>query len=165
MAKIENNFPQKHTQEQLAYLAGIIDGEGCFYTGRIKQGRYGSGYQYHTVIKIDNTSEELIEWLKATFGGGREYVWHKLKNPNWKPIYVWYASGKMLEYICKSIYPYLIIKKKQCELMLQFRATVKNRGSKVVEPEVLELRQSIIDQMHALNSRGPSHNQSTPNKK
>ncbi len=33
MAKIVK-FTMNQTSEQLAYLAGIIDGEGCFYFGK-----------------------------------------------------------------------------------------------------------------------------------
>ena len=44
MGKIVN-FKTTHTIAEIAYLAGLIDGEGCIYIGHTKQGKYGNGYQ------------------------------------------------------------------------------------------------------------------------
>lgn len=152
MAKI-TQFNTNHTKEQLAYLAGIIDGEGCFYVGKVKQGKYGSGYQFHTTIKVDNTHRPLIDFLNQTFGGKREYSYWK-KNPNHKPVYAWYSAGMMLDYICPLILPYLIVKKQQCELMIEIRKTYKNIGSKRLPQNIIDARLDIISKMRKLNSRG-----------
>ena len=155
MAKL-TKFKTGHSQNELAYLAGIIDGEGCFYMGHVKQGKYGSGYQFHVAIKVDNTYQPLIDYLNETYGGNREYSYWK-KKPNHKPVYSWYATGLMLDYICPLILPFLKVKKRQCELMIEMRKTYKNIGSKRLPKEIIDFRLDIIKQMRILNSRGHSN--------
>lgn len=149
-------FSTSHTSEQIAYLAGIIDGEGCFYIGRVKQGKYGCGYQFHTCIKIDNTCRDLIEYLNNIFGGRREYAWHK-KAPNHNAVYVWTAQGPILDYLCPLVLPYLVVKRQQCELMMQIRKTYKNIGSKRLPDDVVAIRTDIMIKLRQLNSRWHDH--------
>lgn len=165
MAKFNENFPKNHTKEQIAYLAGIIDGEGCFYAGKIPVQKNGKTvFHYHCSIKVDKTSYELIEYLSNTFGGNREYSWWKKKNPKYKPVYAWYSTGLMLDYICDQIFPFLIVKKKQCELMINLRTTFKrNTGPVRLTEETIQKRDSLIKEFRILNHRGPSvHNNHLP---
>ena len=55
--------------EKLAYLAGIIDGEGTIVIakGKIRKGRINHPYSLRLVVM--NTDIRLIEWLKENFGG------------------------------------------------------------------------------------------------
>lgn len=152
MAKI-TVFSQNHSEPEIAYLAGIIDGEGCFYMGHVKQGRYGSGYQFHTTIKVDNTNRALIDYLNTTFGGTREYSYWK-NNPKHKPVYAWYAAGMMLDYLCPRILPYLIIKKENCEVMIKMRETYKNIPSGKLSEETINKRIELINQNRKLNTKG-----------
>jgi hypothetical protein len=156
MARL-TNFKSSHTETELAYLAGIVDGEGCFYTGMVKQGRYGSGYQFHALLKVSNTHRGLIDYLENTFGGNREYAYCKQRaNPNFKPVYSWQATGLMLDYLCPMILPYLIVKRQQCELMIKIRSTYKNIGSKRLPQEIIDIRLGIVQEMKKLNVRGHS---------
>ena len=65
-------FHKDQNIAQLAYLAGIIDGEGCFFIGKSKTSRpYGCGFHFYAVLRITNTDEGLILWLEKTFGGAK----------------------------------------------------------------------------------------------
>lgn len=151
-------FNTNQTPEQIAYLAGLIDGEGCFYLGNVKQGKYGSGLQWHSFIKITSCDEVLIIWLENTFGGSKDsrYRWTSKKN-FYRPVFNWQASGPMLDYILPLVKPYLIIKKHQCDVMLRYRLTSKNIGSKRLSPEVNEQRLKLLSEMRKLNSRFHDH--------
>lgn len=151
-------YKTEHTVEQLAYLAGIIDGEGCFYIGRVKQGKYGNGYQWHTMIKVTNCDESLIIWLENTFGGAKDsrYRWTSKKKFT-RPIYNWQATGPMLDYIILVVYPYLIIKKRQAEVMAKYRYTCQNIGSKRLDDWKIEKRLECMAEMRNLNSRFHDH--------
>lgn len=152
------NFTQDHTKEQIAYLAGLVDGEGCFYIGRTKQGKYGSGFQWHSMLKITSCDEELIVWLEKTFGGSKDsrYRWTS-KKKFVRPVYNWQATGAMLDYLLPLIEPYLIIKKRQCSVMMHYRLTSKNIGSRRLSPEISTKRFELMVQLRALNSRFSEH--------
>lgn len=151
-------FTTNQTLQQLAYLAGIVDGEGCFYFGKVKQGRYGNGTQWHCHLSVTNTDKRLINWLNDLFGGNseRRYRWTS-KKTFCRPIYKWQASGKMLDYICPVILPYLIVKRDQCLTFLKIRKTYANIGNKRLPDDIVEKRTHLLSLMHNLNSRFHSH--------
>jgi len=151
-------FKTKHTIAELAYLAGIVDGEGCFYIGHTKQGKYGSGYQWHSMLKITSCDECLIVWLENTFGGSKDsrYRWTS-KKAFCRPVFNWQATGEMLDYILPNIFPYLIIKKPQCEIMATYRSTSNNIVSKRLPESVNQTRLELLEKMRNLNSRFHNH--------
>lgn len=147
-------FYTSHSSDTLSYLAGLVDGEGCFYVGKVKQGRYGNGWQFHTALVISSCDEIIIKWLEDTFGGAREdrYRWTS-KKANFRPVFTWRAQGPMLDYLCPLLLPRLIIKKAQCHVMIEMRSTYKNIGSKRLPPAIAERRIELIARMRTLNSR------------
>jgi hypothetical protein len=153
-----SGFKTNHEIWQIAYLAGIIDGEGCIYIGYGKHGKYGSGYQWLSVMQVTNCEENLIIWLENTFGGvkAKHSRWTS-KKAFYRPIYQWNVTGKMLDYLLPLIHPYLVIKKKHCEIMMQYRLTSKNLGSKRLPQEVHEKRFELLKQIRQLNSRYHNH--------
>ena len=60
-----------HTLEDIIYLAGYIDGDGCFYAGHVKQGRYGTGYQFSIKLAVTSCDPTSTRWMKEKFGGNR----------------------------------------------------------------------------------------------
>ncbi len=157
MAKLVK-FTKGQTPEQFAYLAGIVDGEGCFYFGKVKQGRYGNGTQWHCKLAITSCDECLTIWLNDLFGGNKEqrYRWTS-KKANYRPVYRWDGSGLMLDFILPKILPYLVIKTEQCLTMIEIRKTYKNIGSKRLPPETVSQREEFLVKMRNLNSRFHDH--------
>jgi len=97
------------TREDMSYLAGIIDGEGCFYLANCKNGH---GY-YHTSprIIVTNTNYDIMIWLKENYGG---HITTRLsKDPNHKTMYQWIIENQKALMLANWIYPLLIIKKDQ----------------------------------------------------
>jgi hypothetical protein len=152
-------FHINQTTEQLAYLAGIIDGEGCFFVGKYKTSQaYGSGAHFHSLIRVTSCDEILIKWLETIFGGSRDsrYRWTS-KKAFCRPVFTWQASGEMLDYICPQIHKYLVIKKKHCEIMMEIRKTYANIGSKRLPQDIIEKRTIIMIELRKLNSRFHNH--------
>lgn len=144
---------------EIAYLAGIIDGEGCFFIGKSKTSQgYGCGFHFHSIIRITSTDECLILWLEKVWGGSKDsrYRWTS-KKAFYRPVYNWQASGEMLDYICPIVYPYLIIKQKQCDVMMEIRKTYKNIGSQRLPDDIIEKRTILMAEMRKLNSRWHNH--------
>lgn len=151
-------YKTNQTSEDIAYLAGIIDGEGCFYIGKTKQSKYGSGSSWHAMIKVTSCDECLIIWLENTFGGAKEtrHRWTS-KKAFTRPIYTWQATGPMLDYILPLIYSRLVIKKRHCAIMGQYRSTCENIGSRRLSDHVVETRTNLMTELRQLNSRFHNH--------
>lgn len=103
-------------ETEKAYLAGIIDGEGCITINRYLQ--KGRAPIYRPFVQITNTSPALKKWLNERFPE-RTY-WRTVTRQGWKDIYRWMLSGnRQVMVFCREISPYLIIKKEQAELVAQ----------------------------------------------
>lgn len=102
---------------KLGYLAGIIDGEGCFNIAKCRT-------SFVPRILVTNTNFRLAMWLKKNIGGdvGKTIVKGK---SNWKPRYMWRLSqGKATE-LAEILQPHLIVKEKQARCFMVW-AAVRN---------------------------------------
>lgn len=101
------------------YLAGLVDGEGTLCINyRTPDPKHG-GAVFFSQIVIYNTSVPLMKWLIKN-AGGRYYLRSKT-NYSRKPQYAWFPSGKKnKENFLLGIMPYLVIKREQAELLLEF---------------------------------------------
>jgi hypothetical protein len=146
-----------NTQEQWAYVAGLVDGEGSFSLTR-------SGNSYTLHIDIYTTSKELFDWLGKTFSFGQTYLPKRHKqNPKHKDQLRWHVPASFQKFFTESVLPYLVIKRSQAELALEFRkmlptsraiSKLTNEGRKLT-PEQIAIRQSFKDRLTQLNRRGP----------
>jgi len=112
--------------EKLAYLAGIVDGEGCISISKVHRSKTNStpydGIRLSARVNISNKSKLLMEELDSTAGHLANYRPYDFNNPLRKgQAYIW-EIGKLQNIVefLESIYPYLIVKKKHCEVLLQF---------------------------------------------
>lgn len=103
-------------------------------------------------ISIVNTSEEVMEFLKITLG---DYVYTKSKaKRNRKKAYVWGTYNPILvAKICSRCLPYLVIKKKQAELVLSYPGSANNQWSPEYIKKLDELKLSLYLQTRELNGR------------
>ena len=137
----------------LAYVAGIIDGEGCI-------GLYSNTHKYlnkHREIRprycltvtVCNTNEELIKWFHSLFGGHLHY--RKSKEEKWKPQWECKLSAnKALDFL-KLIYPYLRLKKPQAEIAFRFQE--RQQGHRLTDQElIIAASEKVL--MANLNKRG-----------
>lgn len=130
-----------------AYLAGIVDGEGCFCIGKT------NSHKNHTLaITVTNTNIQLIIWLKDNFGG--HITVYKTKNEKYKTSYKWqFTKASKVKCILEKILPHLIVKKEQAMIALEFGRTV-GRGGRKTSPEVINYRETLRQNILKLNKRG-----------
>jgi LAGLIDADG DNA endonuclease family protein len=159
-----NHYPyerKEYTIAQIAYLAGIIDGEGSIYIGNFRCHPKTKVPYYQTNIQVTNTDKPLIDWLYNTFGGlvSKRTSKQHAKNSR-KQAYIWTATGERVTHLCELILPYLIVKIRQCEIMLKMRATFTpnhcTKGKQGIQPlnaDIIELRQSLMNEMRSLHIR------------
>lgn len=103
---------QRLEETQIAYLAGLIDGEGSF-------GIYTYGGQTRFTIRIVLTERDgfVLDHVHSLLGGYRQ---HRKKQNSWKSHWLeqeeW--GARRLEdslRIAKLLLPHLILKKQVCE--------------------------------------------------
>ena len=138
-----------------SYLAGLLDGEGCFtITGIWKRNKEGSKPYFHMnlIISLYNTNLDVMHWLIEHFGG-TYYVHHPSKKPTHKTGYSWHPKGaKNKELLILGTLPYLVIKRKQALLSLEYLRLDR------VNPEK---RKEIREQVQTLNGHGNGKRQTT----
>lgn len=159
--KNDSYIPKEYSETQLAYLAGIIDGEGSIYIGNFSWNPKTQTPYYQTNMEVTNTDEGLILYLIHTFGGSySKYTAKQTPKNSRKPVFRWIASGKRLTHLCELILPYLVIKHKQAKIMLEMRKTfagtgaVKGKsGCQPVDKDTLDMRKMYFDEMRKLHCR------------
>lgn len=144
------------SQSRAAYLAGFMDGEGSFSIVKTRQIRFtvgGSevrGIRYQLHIKITNTHENVLKWISANFGG---QISAKKLVKHWKPKWELTVTGSAkMERFVLSILPYLIVKREQALVALEF--------IKLFGQEVPEQRAELRQKMRALNKSKQPHPES-----
>lgn len=157
------NYVRKdYSVAEMAYLAGIVDGEGSIYIGNFSSNpKTGSKY-YQTNIEVTNSDKPLMDWIVQVFGG-RISIYTAAQRPKnaRRTYYRWIATGERVTHLAEILLPYLIAKKKQAEIMTKMRETYKPKtgvqrgvqGIAVLDKEILDLRQSYFDQIRALHCR------------
>lgn len=117
------NLPKQTPKTNYAYIAGIIDGEGCISIIKAKNNR-ACGYEWQLRIAVTNNSIRIIKKLIGVFGGRfqtriRDVAKHKQ--------FVWYLYGKKACEMLKKVKPYLQEKKEQADLAIKFNISVSQR--------------------------------------
>lgn len=135
------------TEEQKAYLAGLIDGEGCI---ELAFNNRKDGYkQYYPRVRIHMTNLEALEAAKDLYGGS--ITTRKPYKNHWKQAYDWGISCGKAVTLLKDIFPYSIIKKEEITLLLSFETTDKPRCTGLSE-EKMKSREFIHNELKRLKT-------------
>lgn len=134
------------TDVELAYIAGIIDGEGTISVMR-NASAYRRGttpVQYFGRIHVVNTCVEMMNWLNQKIGGAQMKT-RKTKE-HYKDVYLLLVNGCACAMLCKRLLPYLIIKRRQAELVVALYSVGFKRDAYRVTPEEQARRHQIWEQ-------------------
>ena len=96
----------------LAYLAGMIDGDGYI---TINQSRHGSSFYFGPQVGIAGTRREPHD-LAASIWGGKVGVYHSKSGH--RPQFQWSRQGSPAVPIIEALRPYLLVKREQADLAL-----------------------------------------------
>ncbi len=143
------------SEADLAYTAGIIDGEGNIGIYPNTSHLTKAGKTVHRMrVRVTNTDEWLIHWLKENYGGSIGVVDRgTLYGRNWKPAWWWTLSCNPALRFLKLILPYLRLKKPQAELAVRFQEGKHGRG-RGPTPEELVVSEANRILIKAMNKRG-----------
>jgi len=147
---------RKYPLTDIAYLAGIIDGEGSIFIERdfaLRPNQKSIGY--FPRIVISNTDYRLMEWLEENFGGN---ITKTKRNGNWKDSYTWNISHYKAIKLARLVMPYLKLKGVQSYILNCFDYEVLwTKGGKPedakVSDEELERREELYRECKYFNRR------------
>jgi|GEM_PF-2980294 hypothetical protein len=126
---------------ELAYLSGLIDGEGTLTFQKIK-----GGY-FRPLMNITNTDEDLIVYLHRFFWQAVK----KSKNSRQVPYLRVALNGFGIEPFLKAVEPFLTAKKLQCMLLRRYIAC---RQAQPWRASPTDEMLGIIQDVRMLNVRG-----------
>lgn len=123
----------------LAYLAGLVDGEGCLFVSL-------SGSRACR-LEITMTDRTVIQWLEKKFGGFITSGGKKLPKCTWV-----LSRREPLEDTLTRLDPYLICKRAQARAMVEVIRFSYQRGKIPKEEWIAQdrlLRQEVREARHA----------------
>lgn len=145
---------------ELAYIAGLFDGEGCVRVDEFhiaaSATRPKPYRRQQLKVFLGMTHFPTIRALYDQFGGtfARDASAHD-KNPNHARRYMWGQSSGHAAKFLRQILPFLICKKEQAELAIQFQQHIrdcdsvfrKHRGVPPNLDEIRSHRRQLIDEL------------------
>ena len=141
----------------LAYMAGIVDGEGYISLARRNSRRNKSGIRYDIQIGVTNTNKWLLETFRFTFGGSisKKKKGYEKSLPSSQDCFNWQVSNQQALITIKTLLPYLRLKRPQAELAITFCGTLNtNYRSGGVPEEVIAVREAQHILMKKLQKGG-----------
>ena len=102
-------------ETDLAWFAGIIDGEGCIRGYRTKVIKGKSGVNLSVTVQM--TSKRTIVNLKRIAKMGT--ILEKKRVKHYRQIYVWAVWAQQGAKLLKEILPFLYTKQKQAKIFLK----------------------------------------------
>ncbi len=137
----------KLTMTQAAYIAGFLDGEGSIIL-----------YRRETSISMrvvfSNTKINALEWIKKSIGVG-VIITHRHENPRHSDSSHLQLQADAAESLLSQILPYLIIKKEQAEIAIDFHKKLRDPKQKSDPSWQVE----TMTKIKSLNQRNTVHAQ------
>ena len=117
------------SHDELVYLGGFFDGEGCIHVGKDCDARSAHGARHQLVVQVVQTSEYPLDRYMRRWGGT---IFHRTRpqKEGHNLVWAWRLFKKEgCKRFCDDILPYVIIKKPQIELCLEFtKLLMENYG-------------------------------------
>ena len=146
-------------------MAGFTDGEGLVtITRQVRKDRPSPAYRAYACIT--NTEREVLTTFLRYYGGAIYQRHDKRRDAmgiKWADAFTWYCPISSTRRFLLDIMPYLKLKRKQAELVVEFienkrafaRGKRKGRGgSSPLNPEEIEFRERLRNQARLLNRKG-----------
>ena len=139
---------------ELAWAAGLIDGEG--WIGILRFKRMRSGYGYSGIISVGMTNVAPIHRLYEIFRCGT-ITTERQHKPHHKPKFNWDCRTNEVAAVLKQIYPYLCVKKEQAKYVMEFigrKTRCSNQGIPKIE---LTQREFFYNLLRGTNRKGNNY--------
>jgi len=142
-----------------AWLAGLIDGEGCFHIGRRKSRppqRKNPSYRFCLLVTMG--CEQTVRRVHKLVGRGS--VHERPAKPRSNPAWSWICDGPQAKPIVQQILPFLRTKLEEAEIGLHFLSLPKtpsahpgNHRFLAADDNLVTQRALLWDEMRCVKSR------------
>jgi hypothetical protein len=139
----------------LAYLAGIIDGEGTIGITEVTRplgDRRRVNSTFRAYLSITMTEPTIPLLLAETFGG--KVRTYPPRREGHKATMCWSIDSGRAAAACEQLLPYLRLKRQQAELVIAFRSRTKDWTTRRMPGTEVSERREYVTKIHALNKRG-----------
>lgn len=144
-------------ETQKAYIAGIIDGEGCISVRCCEGRKRKTSRYYYSSVSVEMASKEIIDFIQELYEGK---IYHR-KSRNRTGVtdmtmWTWRLNGKEAANFLKTIYPFLVQKKKEAEVLIDFSETIMNNRKEGLKVTVIQKRDSLVNKLRSLRLHSTS---------
>ena len=126
---------------EIAYMAGLVDGEGCLYVGLDKRRKSGG---HAPRLQIRMTHQPTIAWLASKW---QVVVKKEKRKAPWRPTFKVMLTGQKALNLVQQILPYLITKRAEAEEFVRFPiCNLKGHNDRVpefVQNDRMRIRKSL----------------------
>ncbi len=141
---------KKSNTSKYAYVAGLIESDGSI---TITQKRYGKeASNYFLRVTFSQKDGRMVDWLLGAIGGSA-YLHYKTREKR-EAYHHWSIQHNQAKELLKKILPFLIMKKRQAEIGVQFQERVNVAVRKLQRNEKGQvLPNSVTLGEHEMNER------------
>jgi hypothetical protein len=143
-----NNLPSWVT----SYIAGFIDGEGSISVC-VAQRKDRPNPTFLLRFTACNTNKEVIDFIHSALGAGSVRCDNSASRRKiGRPVWVWSSAQKEGMEILKALEPYLIVKKRQANLVMELWSGISRGGPRTPIPKhEINRRARIVREIRLLN--------------
>ena len=128
---------------RVAYIAGLIDADGCVAINKVDEGRYAP------CLSFVNTSLDLVYLIQDRFGGNIQQK--KKVSKNHADVFeLQIRDSKELAHALHILIPFLRYKKKKAELAKEYVWSIMDNKKKKLSVETKETRKEILHRWRLL---------------
>ena len=121
------------SDSEAAYIAGFLDADGCI-TLQVKQRNVKDSRRpvhFHPIVSFANNRIKVLYWIQRKLGG-YGILTEKGKSKKQDRSYNLYFSSSVIRWLLPQIAPFLILKRSQAELIINYCSITNNvRGGKI----------------------------------
>jgi len=129
-----------------AWLAGIVEGEGCLNLAisKTKTGKWS----YHAQFVISNNSLEILENVQQVVENGGQIYKVKIRGNQIQPYQFFINSRSRLLEVLHFLMPFLITKKRQAQLLIEFQNLTQHYKGKSSRAHEIYLEMRKLNQKY-----------------
>ena len=142
-------------QTELAYYAGLIDGEGSIIIAKQTSHPTRKTPMHVGILQVGMVTREPLDDLQRLFGGSVRV--DKVRAPGYRPMYRWACTGRNITTrALLQLYPFLRVKKPQAQRVLDLNLNwlTPVRRDCGVSPVELQRREALYREVRQLNVVG-----------
>ena len=125
-------------ETDIAYIAGIIDGEGHIEFTRRKEKRKGSTSNCIRInIRVQMTDQSVLLWMREVIGMGTVRKRNRSPSikPHWKDSWVYTIRFREAYQLCLLIWPFAHVKLPKIQQIIEHYSLEKLKKDNVVNLE------------------------------